>query len=112
MANLNVPKDRESGSEIEQSDLKEEFGRLAHQWYEDTAKFSVVQQMAMHPAYQAIIGMGRDALPFIFRELQQSRDHWLWALRAITRQDAAKPDQTFDQAVDAWLDWGRNRGYL
>jgi hypothetical protein len=97
---------------IEQSGLKREFDKLAQLWYADTAKLSIVHQMAMHPAYQAIIGMGRDALPFIFRELQQTRDHWLWALNAITRQDASKPNQTFDQAVDAWLDWGKNRGYL
>ena len=105
-------KHHESRPAIDQSELREEFSKLARVWYEDTARLSLVQQMAMHPAYQAIIGMGRDALPFIFRELQQSRDHWLWALHAITRQDAARPDQTFEEAVDAWLDWGKNRGYL
>lgn len=50
MANLKVPEHHETGPVFEETDLKEEFGRLAHQWYEDTAKLSIVQQMAMHPA--------------------------------------------------------------
>ena len=56
--------------------------------------------------------MGRGALPLLFKELEQRPDHWLVALNAITGQDPAPIDSTFDRAVAAWLDWGRKHGYL
>jgi hypothetical protein len=62
--------------------------------------------------YQQIIGMGRDALPFILKELKQTRGHWLWALFAITGEYHAPDGSTFDEAVDAWLDWGRKQRLL
>ena len=93
--------------------INAEFSALVQQWRNDTRKLSLVQQKAMHPAYQRIIGMGEKALPLIFRELERRGEHWLWALTAITgRDDIAKPDHNFKQAVQAWLEWGRARRYL
>ena len=43
--------------------------------------------MAMHPAYQQIVGMGRSAVPFILKELANGPGHWFWALRAISGED-------------------------
>jgi hypothetical protein len=40
--------------------------------------------MVTHPAYQQIIGLGKEALPLLFGELRRAPDHWFWALRAIT----------------------------
>ena len=56
--------------------------------------------------------MGKVALPIIFDELQKRRDHWLWALHAITQEDPARGRVDFDEAVDAWLAWGKEHGYL
>jgi len=42
-------------------------------------------------------------------ELQKEPDHWFEALSAITGEDPVKPEDDFDQAVDAWLEWGRQR---
>src|ERR1700733_8715969 len=53
--------------------LEKEFNELAAQWYQETRKLSLANQIVLHPAYQKIIGMGRDALPFIFRELKKTR---------------------------------------
>lgn len=88
------------------------FYELAKQWYAETGMLSIVQKKAIHPAYQRIIGMGRDSLPFIFQELERTRGHWLWALAAITGEEVAKPEQTMKEAVDAWLERGRILGYL
>src|SRR5437868_9180350 len=92
--------------------LEEEFKQLADQWYQETRMLSSLHQIVLHPAYQKIIGMGRDALPLIFRELNRTRGHWLWALAMITRSDRAKPGQNFREAVDSWLDWGAEMGYI
>jgi len=94
------------------SRLELEFGQLASQWYRETGMISMIHKKAMHPAYQRIIGMGKDALPFIFRELNKKRGDWLWALCAITGDDAAKPAHNFKEAVEAWLRWGEEHGYF
>lgn len=67
----------------------------------------------MHPAYQKIIGMGRDALPFIFLELRNRGGDWLWALESIARPkvNPAQGTTNFHDAVAAWLKWGEENGY-
>jgi len=92
--------------------LQEEFHELASTWYRETGKMSSAEQMVLHPAYQKIIGMGEDALPFIFKELKRTKGHWIWALAIITRDDKAKPGMKFREAVDAWLAWGQSNGYI
>jgi len=92
--------------------LYEQFTELAEAWREDTAMLSVAKQKVTHPAYQKIIGMGEQALPFIFRELRQKREHWIFALREITGEDAAKASHNFKEAAGAWLEWGKGKGYL
>jgi hypothetical protein len=94
------------------SPLEVEFNELASQWYRETRKVSSAEQMVLNPSYQKIIGMGKDALPFIFKELQKTRGHWIWALAMILRDDKAKPGMKFREAVDAWLEWGKTNGYI
>lgn len=83
------------------------FRELTRQWQDETATSSSVTEMAMHPAYQQIIGMGRDALPFIFRELEKAPHHWFWALRAITGENPVKPEHrgNLDAMTKDWLEW-------
>jgi hypothetical protein len=49
-----------------ESTLEARFRELARQWKEATLLLSSITEMATHPAYQQIIGMGRAALPWIF----------------------------------------------
>lgn len=67
----------------------------------------------MHPAYQTIIGMGPDAVPFLLRELEMNPDAWFWALRSITEADPVPLNVRGDvlAMARAWLAWGRNQGY-
>jgi hypothetical protein len=94
------------------SELEAEFNELASVWYRETEKLSSAEQIVLHPAYQKIIGMGKDALPYILKELQRTRGHWIWALAMITREDKGKPGMKFREAVDAWLAWGKSKDYI
>lgn len=96
------------------SEIGERFHTLATRWYAETALLSSVSEMAMHPAYQEVIGLGRNAVPFLLRELQQQPRHWFWALRAITGEDPVPPDQRgkIREMTAAWLQWGREQGYV
>jgi len=96
--------------------LEQKFNELAAQWYRETRVLSFIQQKAVHPAYQSIIGMGEKALPFIFREVAEDRGDWLWALEHITKHlIKASPVAgvtNFKECNRIWLDWGREHGYI
>ena len=53
--------------------------------------------------------MGPIAIKFILQELATKPYHWFWALESITGENPVHPDDDFDQAVEAWLRWGRER---
>lgn len=94
--------------------IRDKFHRLASRWRTDTAFQSSVHQMATHPAYQEIIGMGRDAIPLILRELERDADHWFWALRSITGIDPVPPANRGNvrEMANAWLSWAHLEGHL
>ncbi|HSW09711.1 MAG TPA: hypothetical protein VLK32_02285 [Bacillota bacterium] len=88
------------------------FKSLAAVWRRECAHLSSIRDMVLHPAYQQIIGMGKDALPLLIRELDRNPDHWFWALRAITGEDPVRPEHRGDVRLMAqdWVDWARKRG--
>lgn len=90
------------------------FRALAALWRRDTFNISSTSRMAMHPAYQRVIGMGSVAVPLILRELQERPDWWFWALQAITGVDPVPPSWrgSLHEMAAAWLAWGREHGYL
>jgi hypothetical protein len=86
---------------------------LAARWRAETAWTSPVSQMVMHPAYQTIIGMGREVIPCLPRALEYQPEHWFWALRAMTGEDPGRPEDRGNVAAIAqsWLQWGQQHGY-
>jgi hypothetical protein len=102
----------ESRTSASDADLPSRFRAYAETWRRQTQHYSSVSKMISHPAYTAIIEMGREAVPLLLEELRDRPDHWLVALNRITREDPAPSGSTFSEAVEAWLGWGRERGYL
>jgi hypothetical protein len=94
--------------------IEREFRALADQWHEETGLFSSVPQIAMHPAYQRIIGMGRPAIPLILEEMRRQPGQWFWALRAITGELPVPDDHRgrVQLMVQDWLEWGKQKGYI
>lgn len=93
--------------------LRAKFDRLVSQWKGDTRFASTVLEMATHPAYQQIIGMGSAVVPLILHRLTAKPDHWFWALKAITGEDpvAKKSRGNLNEMTEAWLNWARAKGY-
>ena len=92
---------------------KEEFDRLADEWINDRPRGVDLADMAMHPAYQQIIGMGPTAVPWLLERLENNLDHWFWALNAITRSEDVVPDESSGDLIkmaNTWLSWGERRG--
>ena len=93
--------------------LKNKFNHLARQWKDETQFASTMIEMAMHPAYQQIIGMGLSAISLILKQLASEPDHWFWALKAITGEDPVteKSRGKLKDMAEAWLNWGQSQGY-
>jgi hypothetical protein len=96
-------------------ELEQDFYALADRWRSETAFISLASEQANNFNYHQIIGMGKPVLPLIFRELRETTSDWFWALRAITRTDvqiAAEDRGNVDKVAEAWLEWGKDHGYL
>lgn len=94
--------------------VAERFRELVQAWKADIGPLSSATQMAMHPAYQRIIGLGLEAVPLILRELRRDPDHWFWALKAITGVDPVESRQRgrVREMARAWLRWGEEQEML
>lgn len=84
------------------------FDQLVSEWEPIARLASSVHQVALHPAYQSMIGLGPEIVPYIVEQMQADHSpHWFWALRAITRSDPAAGIESVEDAVTAWLNWAR-----
>lgn len=88
------------------------FRNLVAQWHEERGAASSIAEMCTTPAYLSILGMGKDALPFLLRQLQlegSNPDHWFVALFHITGEDPVPEEDRGDlhQMAKAWLKWAQ-----
>ena len=85
------------------------FKLLADLWRQETAPYSSPARRAEHWAYQLVIKLGPDAVPFILREMQSTPDLWFIALREITGENPVAPADRghIARMTAAWLDWGK-----
>jgi len=85
--------------------LVQRFRDLVRQWKEATTFTSSGTEIALHPAYQQIIGMGKEAIPLILEELQRKEDHWFWARKSITGADPVPPGEcgSLPKKTATWL---------
>ncbi len=68
-------------------EIEKIFQQLVNQWQKETRGISSSTEVILHPADQQIIGMGREVVPLLLRELEEKSGRWFWALKSITRQD-------------------------
>ena len=93
--------------------VEEQFHRLAAAWERATAHLSSMKAASEHPAYQEIIGLGIEVVPFLLRDLKQSERHWFIALQRITGANPIPESAAgnISKMVEAWLQWGTEHGY-
>lgn len=94
-------------------DREQLFRTLAARWKRERGPYSSSAQLAEHPAYQQIIGMGPEVIPWLLRELEQEPDHWFRALHALTGADPVPVESRgkLREMAQAWLRWARAQGY-
>ncbi len=88
--------------------------RLLAVWREETLVLSSTTAIQSHPAYRELIGLGKPALPHLFRDMERTRDgHLSRALVEITGAwpIPAEARGKVEAIADHWLNWGRENGY-
>ncbi len=88
--------------------------RLLASWREGTAVLSSTTAIESHPAYRELIALGSDALPYLFRYLEQTRNgHLSGVLTEITGAQPVPAGEggKIRVVAERWLDWGREHGY-
>lgn len=88
-------------------EAKIKFSDLSAKWRKEIVAVSSSAEIVMNFNYQQIIGMGREALPYIFEDLQTNGGHWFWALRAITSANpvASEDRGNIAKMTQSWLEW-------
>jgi len=92
------------------------FEYFVHEWRKERGITSSTTDMILCPSYQAIIGMGPKAIPWILAEMEaegDDPDHWFWALHILTRANpVAEEDQgNLPRMAQTWMRWAREEGY-
>jgi hypothetical protein len=101
---------------------REKFQRLAAEWRRTRSQVSsAAWENVLNPSCKKIIWMGLGAIPLILSELsnmaktgQHEHGDWFTALGEITETNPVPEESRGDvkAMTKAWLDWGRQHGYL
>jgi len=89
------------------------FSGLSVDWKKAQKYLSNSFVLTESPVYRQLVAMGEMAIPFILRDMKSKLSHWNLVLEGITGEnpvDERLAGKT-REVVDAWLAWGKNRGY-
>lgn len=88
-----------------------QFYLLSTKWKSESQYLSFTKDRIYLDSYQAIIDMGKVALPFIFREMEQQPQHWFVALKKITNENPVLTEHQGDikQMTKDWLQWAKKQ---
>jgi type I restriction enzyme M protein len=94
--------------------LEDRVRELVIRWKSERPPVSTVRRMTAHPAYQELITLGDDAVPFLLAELANDPDHLFLVLSEITKVDPVPVESRgkIQEMADAWIEWGKIKGYV
>jgi hypothetical protein len=87
------------------------FQHYVEEWREQTRFMSSSDGLVSNINYQKIVGLGWPVVPFLLRDLRESKGFWFVALQTITgitpfdSRDAGNSKRM----VAAWLAWGSKK---
>jgi hypothetical protein len=93
---------------------EERFAVLANRWHDETDFVSSPSRVTGNDTYLQIISMGKQVIPLILEDLKERGGYWYRALRILSGEDPVPIEAKGDveQMKRAWLEWGRERGYI
>jgi hypothetical protein len=91
----------------ERESPEEKFRRLADRWHRTTDHLSVTFQILADRSYKEILTMGQRVIPLILADMRKRPGHWFEALELFTGENPARRAKSHREAVEAWLEWGK-----
>ena len=87
---------------------------LAQRWIAERPRGVDLHESVATPAYQDIISMRERAVRPLLLRLRRKPEHWFHALHEITGENPVpqSAEGNLKLMTEAWLRWGRERGYL
>ena len=87
------------------------FECLASNWMNGVGPSSDPRVLVSHPAYREIVRYGRQAVPYILRDLAKAPSLLAWALFDITGENPvpSSANGNVKKITKAWLAWGRQQ---
>lgn len=97
--------------------LAKSFHEEVTRWKDETAHWSSETKAIAHASYLRIIGLAKESTGheierLLLHELEREPDLWFAALAAVTGENPVRSEYDFDESVEAWLTWGRDRGII
>jgi len=91
--------------------IKRQFELYASKWKEEVGGHSIPLYKISNPNYLNIIGMGKDALPYILKDLEKDSDDWFVALKSIAKENPVSREDMGNRKKmrEAWLEWGKSQ---
>jgi hypothetical protein len=107
-----TPAHKTAEEPVEES-VEQRFQRLAAIWEAETHYLSDAHRIMEHPAFQEILRLGQAVVPLMLRDLEQKPRLWVWALPRITGDNPVTSSEggNIRKMSEAWLRWGREKGY-
>lgn len=103
---VTIPKETDF---TEQWFIQLKFQLLAEKWKEESRFLSFVKERTQLLTYQAIITMGKPAIPCILKEMQAQPNHWFAALKQLTGVNPILPEHkgNLKAMTNDWILWGK-----
>lgn len=96
-----------------ENNIAARFNQLASEVIEDCMMISSPTQIALHPSYQEIIGMGKNIFPLLIKKLDETPIFWFWALEAIAGINPVPKSHrgNIPEIVKDWKKWANTNNY-
>lgn len=110
-----TPSDHHEPRNRSDLEVRDRFRVHFAKWVQDTSAKSSYAALMTHPSYQAILGLGLPAVPYLLQEISTGGGGALIAaLEAITGENPIRPEHESSSKlmVEDWLAWGKANGYI
>ena len=93
-----------------EGEIKREFEKYKEIWKRETRFSSNTTEMINHPAYLKIMALGKNVIPFLLRDMEQTGNHWFEALNQITTADPILKghEGKIRLMINDWIAWAKN----
>lgn len=95
------------------SAFEKQFYSLSKKWKKEVGGYSTMIHITGNDNYLDIIGMGKDVVPLILKELEKEADYWFVALKHTAKPDTDPvPDDHYgdiEKMREDWLNWGKEQ---